>query len=324
MYHPTTRLLTILELLQTHRHMSGEELASRLEVETRSVRRYILMLQELGMPIEGARGPGGGYRLRPGFQLPPLLFTEEEATALVLGLLGTPWLEIEFSAVAVEGALAKVSRVLPLGRRERLQAISASLLLSSQRHEGKPDVSLLIRFSEAIQQHRRVAIEYCSHHNQVTQRQIEPYSIAGSKGHWYVVGYCTLRQEYRLFRLDRMQSAELLPDIFSPATDFDYRAYVLERLATIPAQWTIEVEFQAELHIVKQKIPLTHGNLTTTPTGVLFQSHHNHLPTMARYLMGLDLPFTIHQPPELCDALAQLAEEMVQIARTSSRYCIHT
>ena len=314
MYHPTTRLLTILELLQTHRQMSGEELAERLEVETRSVRRYILMLQELGMPIEGTRGPGGGYRLRPGFHLPPLLFTEEEATALVLGLLGTPWLEIEFSSAAVEGALAKVARVLPMERRERLQAVSAALLLSSQRYEGRPDVSLLIRLSEAIQQHRRVVIEYCSYKNQATQRQIEPYSIAGSKGHWYVVGYCMLRQEYRLFRLDRIQNAEVLPDTFTPTTDFDCRAYVIERLATIPARWIIEVEFQAELHIVKQKIPLTHGNLTTTPTGVLFQSHHNHLPTMARYLIGLDLPFVIHNPPELRDTLLQLAEELVQIA----------
>ena len=95
MYHPTTRLLTILELLQTHPYLSGDELARRLEVEVRSVRRYILMLQEMGIPVEGTRGPGGGYRLRPGYKLPPLLFTEEEATAMVLGLLGIAWLEIE-------------------------------------------------------------------------------------------------------------------------------------------------------------------------------------------------------------------------------------
>src|SRR6185436_3607642 len=118
MYHPTTRLLTILELLQAHPSFSGAALARRLEVEPRSVRRYIQMLQDMGMPVEGSRGPGGGYRLRPGFKLPPLLFTEEEATALVLGLLGTSWLEIGHSAVAIEGALAKVYRVLPLSGRE--------------------------------------------------------------------------------------------------------------------------------------------------------------------------------------------------------------
>lgn len=101
MYHPTTRLLTILELLQAHHSLSGEALARRLEVEPRSVRRYITMLQDMGMPIEAVRGPGGGYQLRPGFKLPPLMFTEEEATALVLGLLGTVWLEVGLSLIHI-------------------------------------------------------------------------------------------------------------------------------------------------------------------------------------------------------------------------------
>src|SRR5258708_10298077 len=130
MYHPSDRLLTMLELLQVHARMSGEELASRLEVEPRTVRRYVQMLQEMGMPVEGVHGPGGGYRLRPGFKLPPLLFTEEEATAIVLGLLGTPQLEVDFPATAVGGALAKVYRVLPLKGREPFQALSAHLVLT--------------------------------------------------------------------------------------------------------------------------------------------------------------------------------------------------
>ncbi|HEU5089089.1 MAG TPA: HTH domain-containing protein, partial [Roseiflexaceae bacterium] len=114
MYHPTTRLLTILELLQTYATMSGAALARRLEVEPRSVRRYITMLQDMGIPIEAVRGPGGGYQLRPGFKLPPLLFSEEEATAIVLGLLSASWLALGQPSVAVEGALAKVMRVLPI------------------------------------------------------------------------------------------------------------------------------------------------------------------------------------------------------------------
>lgn len=314
MYHPTTRLLTILELLQTHPHLGGEALAHRLEVEPRTVRRYILMLQELGLPIEGNRGPGGGYRLRPGFKLPPLLFTEEEATAVVLGLLGTTWLEIELSSVAVEGALAKVYRVLPQKGRERLQAISSHMILSPHREDTRPDASLLVNLGEAVQARRRIAIEYCSHHNEVTERQVEPYGVVGWKGHWYVVGYCCLRQGYRLFRLDRMRRVQFLADTFTRAEDFDCRAYVIKSLGTIPARWQIEVEFQAELYAVQQKIPSTYGRLTRTETGVLFQTHHNELPTMARYLVGLDLPFNIHRPPELREALRHLAEQMMQIA----------
>lgn len=316
MYHPTTRLLTILELLQTHPHMSGEELASRLEVEPRTVRRYILMLQEMGMPVEGMRGPGGGYRLRPGFKLPPLLFTEEEATAVTLGLLGLSWLEIDLSSVAVEGALAKVYRVLPLKGRDRLQAISSHMSLVPHAQDERIDAALLVKFSEAVQERRRIAIEYSSHHNEFTQRQIEPYGIVGWRGYWYVVGYCCLRQGYRTFRLDRVRNVQFLPTTFTRDEDFDYRAYAIRHLAYVPPRWSIEVEFQVELHLVQHKIPSSYGQLTATPTGVLFQTHHVHLPTMARYLVGLDLPFVVHQPPELREALRNLAEEIMHIATT--------
>src|SRR6266700_4528281 len=87
MYFPTTRVLTVLELLQSHQRLSGPDIAERLEVNPRTVRRYITMLQDLGIPVEAERGRYGTYRLRPGFKLPPLMFTEEEALALTLGLL---------------------------------------------------------------------------------------------------------------------------------------------------------------------------------------------------------------------------------------------
>lgn len=315
MYHPTTRLLTILELLQTHPHLSGEELASRLEVEPRTVRRYIMMLQEMGMPVEGMRGPGGGYRLRPGFKLPPLLFTEEEATAVVLGLLGTPWLEVDLSAMAVGGALAKVYRVLPLKGRERLQAISSHMFLSPQRQETRPSASLLVSISEAVQERRRIAIDYTSYTNEVSQRQVEPYGIAGWNGHWYVVGYCCLRQKVRMFRMDRMQNVQFLRDTFERAEDFDCQAYIVKHLATVPPIWSIEIEFQTTLYAVQQKVPATHGTLSVTPTGILFQTHHSHLESFARYLIGLNLPFTILRPPELRETFLQLAAQLVQIAQ---------
>lgn len=314
MYHPTTRLLTILELLQTHPHMSGEELARRLEVETRTVRRYILMLQEMGMPVEGSRGPGGGYRLRPGFKLPPLLFTEEEATTIVLGLLGAPWLEVDLPSVAVEGALAKVYRVLPLKGRERLQAISEHMILSPQQQDERPAASLLINVSEAVQERRRIAIEYTSYHNEITRRTIEPYGVVGWKGHWYIVGYCCLRQGHRLFRLDRVRIVQFLAETFERADDFDCQAYVIKHLATIPDRWQIEVEFQTELYAMQRKIPSSHGSLTATTSGVLFQTHHSHLPAMARYLVGLGVPFVVHQPPELRAVMLQMAEEIVRMA----------
>jgi predicted DNA-binding transcriptional regulator YafY len=315
MYHPTTRLLTILELLQAHPSLSGEALARRLEVEPRSVRRYIMMLQDMGMPIEATRGPGGGYRLRPGFKLPPLLFSEEEATAIVLGLLGTTWLEIGQSPGAVAGALAKVLRVLPLRARERLSAVSSHLILSPYEQDARPDAALLIDLSEAIQQRQRIAIDYRSHHDELTHRTVEPYGLAGWWGRWYLVGFCCLRQGYRLFRLDRLQQVQLLAETFARKEDFDCHAYVLEHLGKVSSRWQIEVEFHAALPTVQQKIPASYGSLTATPEGVLFQGQYGDIASTARYLIGLNLPFVVHQPPELREALLQLAEQVIQSAK---------
>src|SRR5437870_3654355 len=113
MYSPTLRLLTILELLQSYGQMSGKELAQRLEVDARTVRRYMVMLQDMGIPIESERGPYGTYQLRRGYKLPPLMFTDAEAIALTLGLLAIREFRFPVDMAAVEGALVKTERVLP-------------------------------------------------------------------------------------------------------------------------------------------------------------------------------------------------------------------
>lgn len=314
MYHPTSRVLTVLELLQSRPSITGPELAARLEMDVRTVRRYITHLQDVGIPIEANIGRYGGYRLRPGFKLPPLIFTEEEATAIMLGLLGTSWLEIGQSSIAVEGALAKVSRVLPQRVRERLNAMSDHLSFFSPRQETPPDVSLLLSISEAIGQQQRIAIDYRSHYDQVTHRKVEPYGIIGWEGHWYLVGYCCLRQDHRTFRLDRIQHVEMLAEPFERADEFDGRAYVKERYGRTPGGFHFKVEFQAPLYTVQQRIPASYGSLTATPSGVLYESRYEDMDSMARYLMALNLPFIIHEPPELRDALRRLAERMLQTA----------
>src|SRR5215472_14111684 len=189
MYHPTSRVLTVLELLQSRPYISGPELAARLEMDVRTVRRYITHLQDIGIPVEATIGRIGGYRLRPGFKLPPLIFTEEEATAIMLGLLASSWLEIGQSSAAIEGALAKVSRVLPLPARERLQAVAEHLVLYPQSQQTRPDASLLIDLSGAIHASQRILIEYRSHYKEYTRRKVEPYGLTGWHGRWYLGGY---------------------------------------------------------------------------------------------------------------------------------------
>jgi len=312
MYHPTSRVLTVLELIQSRPSITGPELAERLEMDVRTVRRYITHLQDVGIPVEANIGRYGGYRLRPGFKLPPLIFTEEEATAIMLGLLASTWLEIGQSAVAIEGALAKVSRVLPLRARERLEAVTSHLVLFPHNQQARPDASLLIDLSGAIHASQRIEIDYRSLHNEVTHRKVEPYGITGWKGHWYLGGYCCLRQDYRSFRLDRIQQVQILSETFEKAENFDFEAYVKEQFNT--SGMHMEVEFQGELSAVQQRIPTLYGTLTETPTGVLLQEQYDDVESMARYLMSLNLPFVIHHPPELREALLRLGERMVQLA----------
>lgn len=316
MYHPTSRVLTVLELLQSRGAMSGPELAARLETDVRTVRRYIMHLQDVGIPVETTTGRHGGYRLRPGFKLPPLLFSEEEATAIMLGLLASSWLEIGQSPIAIEGALAKVSRVLPVRARERLQAVSAHLVLVPHNQQDRPDATLLIDLSAAISASQRIAIDYRSYRHENTQRKVEPYGMTGWRGHWYLIGYCCLRRGYRVFRLDRIQKLEVLTETFEKTEDFDFETFLREKYKPDGVQ--IEVEFQADLATVRQKIPTSYGTLTPTASGVLFQDRYEDIEGMARYLMVLNLPFVIHHPPELRAALQRLGERMLQIANAST------
>ena len=154
MYHPTTRVLTVLELLQAHGQISGPDLAARLEVNARTVRHYITLLQDMGIPIEAERGRAGGYRLRPGYKLPPLMFSEDEALALAVGLLAARRLGLAGAAPAVEGALAKVERVMPETLRARIKAVQETLVLEGSAFYTAPDGATVLTFSTAAQRRR--------------------------------------------------------------------------------------------------------------------------------------------------------------------------
>ena len=170
MYNPTTRLLTVLELLQSRGRISGAELAERLEVDPRSVRRYVTMLQDIGIPISGERGRHGGYRLRPGFKLPPLMLTEDEALALTLGLITAHRLGVAGATQAFEGALAKVDRVLPPAVRDQLRAVQQTLTYDVPYPATPPAAASVFAFSSGVHEKRRVHIHYHSENGRETER----------------------------------------------------------------------------------------------------------------------------------------------------------
>ncbi len=314
MYHPTGRVLTVLELLQSRPGLTGPELAQRLETDVRTVRRYITKLQDVGIPVEARPGRFGGYTLRPGYKLPPLIFSEPEAAAIVLGLLARSWLEVEQSQSAVEGALSKITRVLPQAARDKIGAMSSVMYFSPAQGESRPDASLIMMLIDAAQSLRCVSLTYRSGEEAVTRRVVEPYGVVGRLGKWYLVGWCRLRKDYRTFRLDRIRKAAPSDERFTRNKDFDFRAYAVANLEHAAVNWRIRVLFSAPKTRVRGRINTSLGTLTESSEGVVYEWPVDDLEYGASYLMTSGLPFKVLDPPELRESLRKLAREALSIA----------
>jgi len=315
MYQPTTRVLTVLELLQARGQMSGMELAERLEIDRRTVRRYITMLQDLGIPVEAERGRYGGYRLRPGFKLPPLMFTEDEALALVLGLLTARRLGLTSAAPAVEGALAKVDRVLSVALRERVQAVQETLVLNLRPGDVPPMSATVIALSIAARQRMRVRLRYRSWADDDTERTIDPYGVVYNAGNWYVAAHCHLRADTRMFRLDRVLAAEVCEyESFVRPDGFDSLDFVLRSLAGTPRKLPVLVTLRLTLEQAEERVPASLAALEDTEDGVLMRCSTDSPPWMAHVLSSLQCDLVIHEPPELREALRELGERLLRSA----------
>ena len=315
-YDPTSRVLTVLELLQARPGITGPELAKRLEVDVRSIRRYIAKLQDAGIPVEAVPGRRGGYRLRPGYALPPLVFTPEEAAAIVVGLVGGPGANAAAAKATVESALSKLTRVMPKDAREQLKSIP-SRMHSIAARAYTPSISLILDLIDAADARRPVELAYTSGDGRTTERVVEPYGLVEKAGRWYLVGACRLRGEYRTFRLDRIERMRVLDETFRPDESFDYRAFAEESLSHRPAKWTIAVEFRADYKEVAKRVPSYLGPLTETGSGVRLECPAEDLDETARYLVMVGLPFVVLAPPELKDALRRLAVEVARLAGTA-------
>jgi predicted DNA-binding transcriptional regulator YafY len=311
MYHPTTRVLTTLELLQAHPRLSGPQIAERLEVDNRTVRRYIMMLQDLGIPVESERGRYGAYYLRPGFKLPPMMFTDDEALALTLGLLLSRRLGITTETPAAEGALAKIERVLPPAVRDQVSAVLAAVTTDLSLPASSPVSDILVTLSAAVRERQRVHIAYTAWSNRFTERDLDPYGVVFLSGRWYVPGYCHLRHDTRMFRLDRIARAELRDAHFVYPDSFDCVGYVQESLANMPGAWKVEVLLDTSFERARELVSPSDATLDPHPDGVMLRCAVENLGWVAGLLAGLNCPFTVIQPPELRNEIRGLAERLV-------------
>jgi predicted DNA-binding transcriptional regulator YafY len=313
-YRPTARVLTVLELLQSHGRMTGAELARRLEVNIRTVRDYIEMLLDLGIPVEAERGRYGAYRLRPGYKLPPLIFTEDESFALTLSLLMAREHGLATTTPAFEGVLAKVMRVLPETTRAHIQAVEQTVIFEDSSFRVAPSVLAVTVLSSALQTGRCVRLHYRSARSQVTERVFDPYGVVYHEGAWYTIGYCHLRQGQRLFRLDRIQQIEVTGETFSRPADFQALEAIQHALASVPRVWQVEVWLETTLEEIQHKTRLSKAQFEEVHNGVLLRGDVEDLPWMARFLAGLGVPLIIHRPAELRTVLRQYALTLASYA----------
>lgn len=311
---PTQRVLAVLEMLQARGRIGGAELARELDVDPRTVRRYIARLESLGIPIVASRGRDGSYALVPGFKLPPLLFDDDEALALALGLRAVRAMGLAATAPAVASALAKLERVMPGGLRRRVGALDDTVALELAHPVAAVDHALLATLSAAAQQRRRVRLDYRSPQGETTSRLFDTYGLLWRAGRWYAFGHCHLRRAVRSFRLDRVLAAVPVDASFARPDHFDALEHMNAAIARLPRAHAIDVLLHTDLDTARRELFASLGVLEPAPDGVRLQAQVDSLDWFAGELARLPFEVTIATPDALRDAAAGVAERCLRMA----------
>lgn len=315
MSQPTTRVLTLLEMLQAREVTGGAELARALEVDRRTLRRYIVMLEELGIPIVTTQGRYGGYQVVPGFKLPPMIFSDEEALALAVGLMAARGLGLAQSMPALATARAKLERVFPAKLKSRLRAVDESVALEFSRPATVIDQQVLGLLCAATQERHRVRMAYQSQKDEQTEREFDPYGLVYRAGRWYIVGWCHLRRGLRSFRLDRVVSASSSADTFERPANFDALAYLRQSIATIPRAHSVEVLLETDLASAQKCVVPYVGVLECVDDGVLLRAQADNLDWIARELARLPFDFRVRSPSALRAEIVKIGKRLDRLAR---------
>ena len=313
----STRLLRLLSLLQGAREWSGSELADRLEVSARTVRRDVERLRSLGYPVEATIGAIGGYRLSAGAAVPPLLFEDDEATAIAIGLRTVVSQAVAGVDEASIRALAKLQQVLPARLRGRVNALSAATMsVGPDRTEVDPD--LLASIAGAISVGRRLRFEYAAGDGRRSLRLVEPWGLVATGRRWYLVAFDVDRDDWRIYRIDRLRDPRPLPwlQVARPLPAADPAAFVREKLYTSAptheAIATLEVP-AAEAARRLGDTALEVAALDHARSRVRLAS--DTIGWLAMRLVLLDCAFTVEEPPEL---IAYLRRAGGRIARATT------
>ncbi|HET9173043.1 MAG TPA: WYL domain-containing protein [Actinospica sp.] len=309
---PTARALRALEFLQSRPSGArADELAERLGVTERAVRRYVGILREAGVPVESVRGPHGGYRLGRGTRLPPVVFTELEALGLVMAVLdGQPEAADTGADDLVGTALSKVVRALPERVGRQAAALREHASAAPDRHSARPDPLVTSALVAASADHRRVLISYRSEAGNEWEAAVDPWAVVVRYGRWYLLCHSHRADAVRTYRVDRVGAVQQTTDSFDPPADLDPVASV-ERHLGVGWRYPTRVTFAAPVDEVAPWIRPPMGRLEALGEGcVLIGSTRN--PTMyaEEWLATIPVPFRVEGGPELREAVGVLAARL--------------
>jgi predicted DNA-binding transcriptional regulator YafY len=322
MLETSARLLRLLSLLQTPREWTGTELAERLGVTTRTVRNDVGRLRELGYPVHGTRGAIGGYRLGAGAALPPLLLDDEEAVAVAVGLRTATVGSVAGIEESALRALAKLEQVLPSRLRRRINTLqSYTVPVPTPANRQGPSVSpdVLTALAAACRDRERLRFDYLSHDGTVSLRDVEPYRLVTWGRRWYLVAWDTQREDWRTYRVDRVEPRTPTGPRFTPRRPpaEDLAGYVARGVATASWRYRARITVHAPAEVIAERLP---GSLS--PVEALDEQTcavvlgANEVETLAAWIgaLGRDFEFDHRQSPELAQHLGVLADRYARAA----------
>ncbi|WPO74686.1 YafY family protein [Streptomyces sp. KN37] len=307
MLETSARLLRLLSLLQAHREWSGADLADRLGVTSRTVRRDVDRLRELGYPVNASPGTGGGYQLGAGAELPPLLLDDDEAVAVAVGLRTAAGQGIEGIGETSVRALTKLEQVLPGRLRRRVSALHAFTvpMLRAPSRQGL-DPALLTELAGVCRDSERLRFDYRDHGGSSSRRTVEPHRLVCTERLWYLVAWDLEREDWRTFRVDRLTPKPPHGPRFAPRTPpaDDLAAYVSQGVSTRAFAAQAVVRLLVPLAEAAERISPADGTLEAeTERSCLLRTGAASLDVMVFHVMFMGLEFEVVEPAELTDRM---------------------
>ncbi|PEG40934.1 transcriptional regulator [Mycolicibacterium agri] len=314
MAETTSRVLQLLGLLQSRRVWSGEELAERLGVTTRSVRRDIERLRELGYPVLASKGHGGGYQLGAGAALPPLLLDPDEAVAMAVCLRLAAGGSVAGVGESALRALSKLDQVMPSRLRSQVAAVhDATVTLTSSDSPVEPDV--LMTLARACRDRERVSASYVDRAGTASQRRLEPYQLVTTGRRWYLLAYDRDRGDWRSLRLDRMRDVAAQGSTFASRDAPDAAAYVRRSISASPYRYVARVRFFAPEHVVAQHFsPASVSIEPDGPGACIVTAGADDPEMMLFYFVKVGCEFEVIEPAEVAEAAVSVAERLRRAA----------